>query len=110
MAKRIVHLVTDDLNGRPGAAEVSFGLDGTDYTVDLTGPNYKKLRKALEPYVQAARRVPRRRATTAVVTAKNRAVLRAWARKNGWPNLGTHGRIPEEAYDAFFAAQRGWKP
>jgi Lsr2 len=44
------------LTGREPAETVAFSLDSRDYELDLSKKNAAKLRKALEPYVAAARR------------------------------------------------------
>ena len=33
------------------------------------------------------------------------ADVRAWALVNGWPSLGTRGRLPQAAIDAYMTAQ-----
>lgn len=58
MQRRVVTLV-DDLNGREAAETVAFGLDGTNYEIDLTEANARKLRAALGAYVTVARKKPR---------------------------------------------------
>lgn len=110
--KQVITVITDDLTGKEGAAELSFGLDGADYTVDLTEANARKLRKALTPYLQAARKVkpePARSKSTPRDRARLRVEIRTWARKNGWPDIADRGRVPEPVYDAYFAAARGFR-
>src|SRR4051794_14066549 len=53
MAKQIVTLLTDDLDGSEADRTVEFGLDGVNYTIDLSEKNAGKLRKALQVYVSA---------------------------------------------------------
>ncbi len=48
--------VTDDIDGRPGASTVPFGLDGITYEIDLHDENAEALREIFGPYVTAARR------------------------------------------------------
>ena len=31
-------------------------------------------------------------------------MVRFWARENGWPTLGSNGRLPQAAIDAYVAA------
>jgi hypothetical protein len=47
--------VTDDLNGKPAAETIRFGLDGMLYEIDLTTANAAKLRRAMLRYSQAGR-------------------------------------------------------
>jgi len=34
----------------------------------------------------------------------NSKQVRAWARSNGWPNLGDRGRLPQDAIDQYLQA------
>jgi hypothetical protein len=65
MAKRVdVHLV-DDTDPTAFADEtVTFGLDGVDYEIDLTGANAEALRQGLRSWITHARRVARARGGT----------------------------------------------
>src|SRR3954447_21221305 len=57
MAKQIVTLLTDDIDGSDADRTVEFGLDGINYTIDLSEKNSGKLYKALDPYLAVASRV-----------------------------------------------------
>src|SRR5690242_17340325 len=59
MAKQVITLLTDDLDGGEADRTVEFGLDGVNYTIDLSEKNAGKLRKALDPFLNAATRVGR---------------------------------------------------
>nr|BFE73142.1 Lsr2 family protein [Actinoplanes digitatis] len=59
MAKTIVTLLTDDIDGSEADRTIEFGLDGVSYTIDLSEKNTGKLRKALDPYLAVASRVGR---------------------------------------------------
>ena len=68
MAQKIQILFIDDLDGSAAEGTVRFGLDGTEYEIDLNAGHAKELRDALARYVDAARRIgnarpggPRRR-------------------------------------------------
>ena len=56
MAQRIQTLLIDDLDGGEAAGTVRFGLDGTEYEIDLSAAHSDELRKALEQYLAHARR------------------------------------------------------
>lgn len=112
MAKQIITLLTDDLDGGDADRTVEFGLDGINYTIDLSDKNVGKLRKALDPYLTAASKVGRTasntriasRATTAPARSnrdQNQAI-REWAAKNGHP-VSERGRIPATIVEAFHA-------
>src|SRR3954464_829338 len=92
MAKQVITLLTDDLDGGGADRTIEFGLDGVSYTIDLSEKNAGKLRKALEPYLTVASRVARttgngRVASRAAATRANRdqnQAIREWAAKNGY--------------------------
>ena len=56
MAQKVQTLVVDDIDGSAAEGTVRFGLDGTDYEIDLNPKNAQALRDTLAPYVTAGRR------------------------------------------------------
>lgn len=62
MAIKEVLELTDDIDGGPAQRTVRFGFEGADYEIDLSEGNAAGLEAALAPYLEAARRVPPRRA------------------------------------------------
>ena len=56
MAKQIQEILIDDLDGGEANETVSFAIDGASYEIDHSDVNAKKLRDALSPFVQHARR------------------------------------------------------
>ena len=79
MAQRIQTLLIDDLDGGEAAGTVRFGLDGTEYEIDLSAAHSDELRQALGQNLAHARRVggaarsaARARRGAAVDTAKVR--------------------------------------
>jgi hypothetical protein len=111
MARQVITVVTDDLDGSDADRTVEFGLDGVTYTIDLSEKNAGKLRKALDPYITAGHRVgrgpagrggPRARAVAGAGRSsrdQNQAV-RAWAANNGY-EVSERGRIPASVVAAF---------
>jgi Lsr2 len=69
MSKNVSVIVTDDLDGSEHAETVSFGFEGVTYEIDLAKKNRAKLEKALAPYIEAGRRVPRARAVHRPIAA-----------------------------------------
>jgi hypothetical protein len=57
MAQRVQTLFIDDLDGSAAEGTVRFGLDGTEYEIDLNAEHAQQLRDALAAYVRAGRRV-----------------------------------------------------
>ena len=110
MAKQIITVLTDDLDGSDADRTLEFGLDGVNYTIDLSEKNAGKLRKALDPYLTAASRVGRSsvgrtaaRGAAASPPRSNRdqnQAIREWAKKNGY-EVSERGRIPSSIVEAF---------
>ena len=105
MAQRVQTIFVDDLDGSAAEATVRFGVDGTDYEIDLNAAHAKALSEALEKYIQAGRRVSgsaRRsaRGRRATVGAANSAEVRAWARSQGI-KVSDRGRIPASVIASF---------
>ena len=51
MAQKIQTLFIDDLDGSAAEGTVRFGLDGTEYEIDLNAEHARELRDALARYV-----------------------------------------------------------
>jgi hypothetical protein len=110
MAKQVITLLTDDIDGGEADRTVEFGLDGVNYTIDLSEKNAGKLRKALDPFLNAATRVgrsnsvsPARRsapASTGRASRDQNQAIREWANKNGF-EVSERGRIPSHIVEAY---------
>lgn len=61
MAQKVNIILVDDLDGGVAEETVAFGLDGTQYEIDLSGKHAAALRKALDKYVEGARVLSRPR-------------------------------------------------
>lgn len=109
MAQKVEVKLIDDLDGSEASQTVLFALDGKSYEIDLNDDHTAELRAALAPFVGAARKVtggrmaPVRRIGSAG-PARDLGAVRAWARGNGWPDLGDRGRVPDEILKAYDAA------
>ena len=111
MAKQVITLLTDDIDGSEADRTVEFSIDGVRYTIDLSDKNAGKLRKALDPYLAAATRVGRGGASPRSASSRSAAssgrvgreqnqAIRAWAAKNGY-EVSERGRIPASVTEAF---------
>ncbi|MEU4244368.1 Lsr2 family protein [Actinoplanes sp. NPDC026619] len=110
MAKQVITLLTDDIDGGEADRTVEFGLDGVNYTIDLSEKNAGKLRKALDPFLNSATRVgrsgvvaPSRRsapASTGRASRDQNQAIREWANKNGY-EVSERGRIPSHIVEAY---------
>ena len=115
MARQVITTLIDDLDGKKADRTVEFSLDGTSYTIDLSDANAGKLRKALDPFINAGTRVGRgtgraqqRHAVSSGRPAGSRdenKAIREWAASNGH-QISERGRIPQSVSDAYRAAQR----
>ena len=109
MAQKVQTLFIDDIDGGAADGTVRFGLDGTDYEIDLSGEHNDELHKALERYIAhgrkvggAARRSARnggRRASSGIDTT----AVRTWAREQGI-DIKERGRVPANVVAKYQAA------
>lgn len=112
MARRVITVLTDDLDGGDADRTIEFGLDGVNYTIDLSEKNAGKFRKALDPYLVVASRIGRTGANgriasraAAAPSRTNREenqAIREWASKNGF-EVSERGRIPGSIVEAYHA-------
>ncbi|MFI6052753.1 Lsr2 family protein [Streptomyces violascens] len=105
MAQKIVTIYTDDLTGEESAeaATHQIVIDGVAYEVDLGPDSYDKLMEAVGPFLKAGRRVrgSRGKATsTRQAGGTDTAVVRAWAKENGY-DINDRGRVPAEIREAY---------
>jgi hypothetical protein len=111
MAQKTIVQLIDDLDQGVADETVAFGLDGTNYEIDLSAKNAAKLRDTLANYVANARRAGRsaprsgpsgRRGRGARGDREQTQAIREWARKNGF-KIGEKGRIPAHVLEAYNA-------
>jgi hypothetical protein len=107
MAQKIQTLFIDDIDGGAAEGTVRFGLDGTDYEIDLNAQHTEELRTVLANYVAHGRKARgtrrafrgRRSGAGAVDTAK----VREWARGQGF-DIKERGRVPANVVEKYQAA------
>ncbi len=105
MAQKVSVQLVDDLDGSTASGTVDFGIDGRSYAIDLSDENAAKLRDALAPFVDVARRPQggRRAPQSAKRPSTDReytAAVRAWANDNGH-DVAERGRIPAVVLAAY---------
>ena len=96
MAQKVQTLFIDDIDGGEAEGTVRFGLEGTDYEIDLGAAHTAELRQALATYIThsrkvggVARRAPRRRRGASDIDT---TAARAWAKEQGLAvNLASPG-------------------
>ena len=109
VAQKIQTLFIDDLDGSAAEGTVRFGLDGTEYEIDLNAGHARELRDALARYVGVARRVaaaarrPGRGARRGPGSGLNTTEVREWAKAQDI-EVKDHGRVPAELVARFKAA------
>jgi hypothetical protein len=109
MAQKVQTLYIDDLDGSDADGTVRFGLDGTDYEIDLNTEHAQELRDKLARYVSAARRTaggvrrPARSGRKAPTSDLNTTEVREWAKAQGI-DVKDRGRVPAELVVKFKAA------
>jgi hypothetical protein len=113
MAQRIQTLLIDDLDGGEAAGTVRFGLDGTEYEIDLSAVHSDELRKALELYLAHARRAGSTAKTVALTLRGSAAVdtakVREWAKGQGIA-VKDRGRVPADIVEQYKTAAGAQTP
>ena len=109
LATKIAVELEDDLDGGPADETVRFGLDGSEYEIDLNKKNARAFRKQFTPFVEharKARRGQRRRPKHTTASRGRSSDIRAWAKDKGIP-LSARGRIPANVAEQYEAATKG---
>ena len=109
VAQKVQTLYVDDIDGSDAEGTVRFGLDGTEYEIDLNAEHAQALRDAVARYVKAGRRVggaarrPSRAGRRASASGLNTTEVREWAKAQGI-EVKDRGRIPAELVVKFKSA------
>lgn len=112
MAQRTIVELIDDIDGKPADETVTFSLNGSDYSIDLSTKNADKFRGLFQDYIAAGTKVSGKRSGRKAGKAgkagkanggSNAAEIRAWAQSNGI-DVPARGRIPQEVRDQFDSA------
>jgi hypothetical protein len=109
MAQKITIALEDDLDGGPAEETVRFGLDGSEYEIDLSTKNATAFRQQLAPFVAHARKTGRgqRRRPGRTASSRDRSGgIRAWAKGQGIA-VSTRGRIPASVIEQYETASKG---
>jgi nucleoid-associated protein Lsr2 len=108
VASRTVRVLTDDTDGSEAEVTVNFGLDGTQYEIDLSEANAKKLLGALDPWINAARktRAPKGRRGSQTNNNADVKAIREWAKQQKL-NVSERGRVSAKVRQAYDKAVKG---
>jgi hypothetical protein len=93
VARKVEITLIDDIDGSTATETVHFGLDGNHFEIDLGRKNAQRLRDALAPYMQKARR-------STAYSASEAPAIRAWAAEQGF-KVSERGRLHSEVIDAY---------
>jgi hypothetical protein len=103
VAQKVQTFFVDDIDGSEAEGTVRFGLDGTDYEIDLNVTHAEQLHRTLAPYLAHARKTAGarrsgrgRRGARSADTQK----VREWAREQGI-DIKERGRIPASVMDQY---------
>jgi hypothetical protein len=113
MAKRVIHELIDDIDGKPADESITFGLDGVQYEIDLSKKNAQRLREAIAPFVEAGTKVGRGGINVSAGRGRGRGgpartdrdqnrAIREWAQSRGI-EVSDRGRIKQEIVDRYHA-------
>ncbi len=109
MAQNVTVALEDDLTGGPADETVRFGVDGTEYEIDLSANHAAAFRTLLAPYLQHARKAgppQARRGGRTVASRRRSGDIRAWAKQHGLV-VSERGRIPVSVVQQYEAADGG---
>ncbi len=109
MAQKITVALEDDLDGGPANETVRFGLEGTEYEIDLSKKNATAFRRQLAPFIDHARKTgrgQRRRPGRTASSRERSGDIRAWAKDQGIA-VSERGRIPASVVEQYEAATKG---
>jgi nucleoid-associated protein Lsr2 len=112
MAQKVTVALEDDLDGGPADETVRFGVDGTEYEIDLSTKNAWAFRTQLAPFLEHARtpgRGPARRTGRTAAGRQRSGEVRAWAKDHGLA-VSARGRIPASVVELYQAAAKDAEP
>lgn len=101
MAQKVEVTLIDDLDGGKAEETIAFGLDGTQYVIDLSAKNAKQLRESFSRYIDAARKDKGSRVASRGAGRKpaqggpNISEVREWAKVQGY-EVSERGRVSKD--------------
>jgi hypothetical protein len=107
LAQSVQIIMTDDIDGSEAVETIRFSLDGKDMEIDLSEANAAELRKSLEKFVQAGRRVSggsarggKRSGGSTTSNREETQAIRLWAVDQGLP-VNERGRISSDIVEKY---------
>ena len=109
MAQKIQTFLIDDLDASDAEGTVLFGLDGTQYEIDLSTGHAKELRAALARYIDVGRKVagtarrPGQNGRKTPASGISNTEVRTWAKAQGL-EVKERGRVSADVLARYRAA------
>jgi hypothetical protein len=107
MARKVITVLSDDLDGSEATETISFALDGTEYEIDLNEAHANELRETLARFTEVARKTSSGRGRPAGRKSSGSGVdtraVRLWAIDNGF-QVNSRGRIQADIMEKYQAA------
>jgi hypothetical protein len=112
MAQKVEVRLLDDLDGGQADETVKFAIDGTEYEIDLSSQHALALRKVMDQYLEAGRRIGRmssgggRRGAahsggrSLAETRERNQAIRDWAKSKGL-EVSDRGRISQDLVNQY---------
>ena len=100
MATKKIVILTDDMDGGDASRTVTFSFHGTNYEIDLNDTHVENLTAALEPFINAARKIGRGRNQKGTSKTGDLAAVRSWARDQGM-QISDRGRVSSKILTAY---------
>ncbi len=97
-------VIVDDIDGTMDARTVEFSFDGVSYEIDLSDENLQKMKEALAPWLDNARRKVGARRTSSRSDGPDSREVRKWAKEQGM-EVNPRGRVPKDIIEAYLAAK-----
>ncbi len=108
--RKVETIVVDDLDGSAADTTIRFGLDGTDYEIDLSDAHADSFRQAVKVYIAAARKIGagggravRGGGRKKAATGPDSSQVREWAKSQGL-EVKERGRVPADLVARYRAA------
>ena len=94
MAQKVQVSFVDDIDGSEAEGTARFGLDGTEYEIDLNAEHATALRQALATYIEHARKAGggRRPVRGTRRSRQDSTAVREWAKAQGF-QIAERGRV-----------------
>jgi hypothetical protein len=110
VSRELAVLIKDDFTGEPADTTLYFGLDRTNFRIDLTDEHARKFREFMLTYAEVATEVPAleepERVTPAASKREYNRLMREYASREGMeaPRLNKGGYYYSKELQAKFAA------